>query len=160
MYNIDEIKKISIMNFVSGKKRKVSKGYLFEECPFCSHKWHFAIDIQKNLFHSYNSCIQGGDVISFIQKKDNISFKETIEKLGDSYNIRKSDFKPLPNTELNLIKEHQRQESRRIQKIFNDFFRFLKRMKFNKSFEKCLKMDNDRLLHYIYNLEGMGCYKI
>jgi DNA primase len=160
LYNLDEIKKIPITNFLSGQKRKITKGYIYELCPFCTHKWHFSVDIHKNLYNSYAQCVQAGDIIDFIRKKENLDFQSAIKMLGENYNVEKKTFKPLQKKELDMIQIHENLEAERIRKIKNDFFRFLKRMQFDKTMFKCIKMDGDRLLHYIYNLEGIGVYKI
>lgn len=160
MFDIAQIKKIPITNYLLGRRRKISKGYLYRDCPFCTHKWHFSVDIQKNLYNSYSQCVQAGDVIDFIRKKESIAFKEAIEMLGNNYNIDKKEFKPLPKKELDKLKTIEKLETERIRKIKNDFFRFLKRMQFDKTFFKCIKMPENRLLHYIYNLEGIGVYKV
>ena len=50
-------------------------------CPFHKEKTpSFTVNPKTNLYHCFG-CNAGGDVIGFICKKDNISFREAIEKL-------------------------------------------------------------------------------
>lgn len=159
-YNIDQIKKIPITNFLSGKRKNVSNGFLYENCLFCEHKWHFRVDIEKNLFLSYSGCVKGGDVIDFIRQKESFSFSEAIEMLGNNYNIEKGKFETIGKKQLKLLKFVSLAEEERLRIMKNDFFNFLKIMEFDKTFEKCLKMSEVRLISYIYNLENIGVYKV
>lgn len=52
-------------------------------CPFHDEKSpSFQVDPQKGFWHCFG-CSQGGDVIDFVQKIDNLSFAEAVEKLAD-----------------------------------------------------------------------------
>lgn len=158
MYNLDEIKKIPIINFVEGKRKQLNKYVLFEACSFCTHKWHFQINTEKNFYNSFNSCCKGGTIIDFIAERDKISVQDAIKYLAEKYDITATE--TISRKELKLIRQHEHFEEKRIIKIKNDFFRFLKRMQFDNTLHKCIKMDENRLVHYIYNLEGIGVYKI
>jgi DNA primase len=51
-------------------------------CPFHKEKTpSFTVNPKTNLYHCFG-CNAGGDVIGFICKKDNISFREAVEKLS------------------------------------------------------------------------------
>lgn len=56
-------------------------------CPFHNEKTpSFTVSETKNLFHCFG-CGEGGDLITFIMKKENLSFIESIKFLADMYNI-------------------------------------------------------------------------
>lgn len=56
-------------------------------CPFHNEKTpSFTVSQDKNLFHCFG-CGEGGDLISFVMKKENLSFVDSIKLLADMYNI-------------------------------------------------------------------------
>lgn len=56
-------------------------------CPFHEERTgSFSVSLGKNLFHCF-SCNRGGDAITFIMEKENLSFMETIEFLARRHNI-------------------------------------------------------------------------
>ncbi|NLX61366.1 MAG: DNA primase [Tissierellia bacterium] len=56
-------------------------------CPFHQEKTpSFTVSESKNLFHCFG-CGEGGDLISFVMKIENLSFIESIKLLADMYNI-------------------------------------------------------------------------
>lgn len=62
-------------------------------CPFHSEKTpSFSVSPSKSIFKCFG-CGVGGDVITFIMKRENLSFPEAVEFLADKYNIRLSEYK-------------------------------------------------------------------
>ena len=60
-------------------------------CPFHDEKTpSFTVSVQKQIFYCFG-CQTGGNVISFVQKYEGKSFRETVEWLADRLNI------PLPS---------------------------------------------------------------
>ena len=56
-------------------------------CPFHNEKTpSFSVSPQKGIFHCFG-CGEGGNVIHFIMKIENMSFVEAVEKLADRANI-------------------------------------------------------------------------
>lgn len=56
-------------------------------CPFHSEKTpSFSVSQSKGIFHCFG-CGVGGDQITFIMKRENLGFRESIEFLADKYNI-------------------------------------------------------------------------
>ena len=56
-------------------------------CPFHSEKTpSFSVSPSKSIFKCFG-CGVGGDVISFIMKRENLSFPEAVEFLADKYNV-------------------------------------------------------------------------
>jgi DNA primase catalytic core len=63
-------------------------------CPFHKEKTpSFTVNPKTNLYHCFG-CNAGGDVIGFICKKDNITFREAVEKL-QGRKIEQSERKPV-----------------------------------------------------------------
>jgi DNA primase len=57
-------------------------------CPFHEERSpSFHVTPAKGLYHCF-SCQEGGDVISFVRKIDNLSFAEAIEKLAAKYGMQ------------------------------------------------------------------------
>ena len=56
-------------------------------CPFHSEKTpSFSVSPSKGIFKCFG-CGVGGDVITFIMKRENLGFREAVEFLADKYNI-------------------------------------------------------------------------
>ncbi len=61
-------------------------------CPFHSEKTpSFFVSPTKKIFKCFG-CGEGGDVISFLQKYENISFWEAVKRLADEYGIDLSQY--------------------------------------------------------------------
>lgn len=62
-------------------------------CPFHSEKTpSFSVSPSKSIFKCFG-CGVGGDVITFVMKKENLTFPEAVEFLADKYNIRLEVYK-------------------------------------------------------------------
>jgi len=73
-----------ISNYVSLKKAGSSYVGL---CPFHNEKTaSFSVSPQKGIFHCFG-CGEGGNVIHFLMKIENISFVEAVEKLAENAGI-------------------------------------------------------------------------
>jgi hypothetical protein len=156
-YNLDEIKQIPIYNFLNGwNKKNGTKDYIYENCPFCTHKWHFSVSKDGKFFTSYNSCTPGGSVIDFISKFYNLSFYDSIKLLADKYKIEGNSKINKYDTEKN--KKISAIEKNREREIINDFFDFLKVKEYDRTFYKILNWNDLKILHYIYDLVAAGFY--
>jgi DNA primase len=80
-YNIAEIKNIPLTNFIE------LRDGLNENCPFCDHKDHFYFNKAKNTYRSFNSCCRGGSIIDFIMESRGLNFTDSVNWLGDYYNV-------------------------------------------------------------------------
>ncbi len=66
-----------------------SGGSMVGLCPFHEEKTpSFQVTPARGLWYCFGSCSEGGDVISFVQKIDNLSFVEAIERLADRVGIQ------------------------------------------------------------------------
>src|ERR1700712_3383359 len=56
-------------------------------CPFHDEKRpSFGVSPSSNLFHCFG-CGEGGDVITFVRKLDDLSFPEAVEQLAGRFNV-------------------------------------------------------------------------
>lgn len=159
-YNLDQIKQIPIYDFLSGWVRKTtSKDFIYENCPFCSHKWHFAVSKNGKYFHSHNSCCKGGSIIDYISCTQNLSFHESVKWLSNKYDVQGDNIK-INKAEMERNKKISAIEELRNKEIVNDFFAFLKEKQYDKTFFKILNWDELRIIHYIYDLVAAEAYNI
>ncbi|MBE9528746.1 MAG: DNA primase [Proteobacteria bacterium] len=86
---IDEIRaRASIVQVVSEYMalKKQGSGYV-GLCPFHSEKTpSFSVNEQKEIYYCFG-CNEGGNVISFVMKKEGLSFPEAARKLGERYGV-------------------------------------------------------------------------
>lgn len=62
-------------------------------CPFHSEKTpSFSVSPSKKIFKCFG-CGEGGDVITFIMKRENLGFREAVEFLADKYNITLKEYR-------------------------------------------------------------------
>src|SRR3990167_7429054 len=82
---IDEIKKrIDIVEFIGAfvPLKKAGKNYK-ANCPFHSEKTpSFMVSPDRELWKCFGACQDGGDVISFLMKWENITFSEALRELA------------------------------------------------------------------------------
>lgn len=58
-------------------------------CPFHNDKktGSFKINIETGAFKCWSCGAYGGDIINFIEKRDNLSFLEALEKLSNDWRV-------------------------------------------------------------------------
>jgi len=89
---VEELKsKADIHSVISGyvKLKRTGRNYT-GLCPFHKEKTpSFTVDTSKQLYHCFG-CGEGGDVISFIEKIENMEFIEAVEFLAKKigYNLK------------------------------------------------------------------------
>jgi len=58
-------------------------------CPFHDEKTaSFQVTPSRGYWYCFGACGEGGDVISFMQKIDNLSFVEAVQRLADKVGIQ------------------------------------------------------------------------
>ncbi len=111
---IDSLKnKITLSNIIGKNVKIISHGRnKVACCPFHKEKTpSFHINDERGFYHCFG-CGAHGDVISFIMQQDNLSFKESIEKLANENGIE------LPRLEkLDLEKQKYKDEFNILYKI-------------------------------------------
>lgn len=104
-----------VSNYVPDLKRKGHR--LWACCPFHNEKTpSFCVDTQKNRWHCFGACHEGGNVIKFMQKIEGLSFPLAVKKLLSDYlhiRIEEDKVRLIPDEE----KEEKRKETMR---IYND----------------------------------------
>lgn len=94
---VEEIKKrIDMVDFIGSFIGLKKSGRNFKAlCPFHQEKTpSFIISPERQIWHCFGACQEGGDVIKFLMKWENITFYEALKELADKLGIRlrKIDF--------------------------------------------------------------------
>jgi len=85
MSAIDEIKqKIDIVDFINKYVPLKKAGRIFKApCPFHNEKTpSFIVNPDRGTWHCFGACSTGGDVFSFLMKKENLDFGEALRRLA------------------------------------------------------------------------------
>jgi DNA primase len=85
MSAIDEIKqKIDIVDFINQYVPLKKAGRIFKApCPFHNEKTpSFIVNPDRGTWHCFGACSTGGDVFSFLMKKENLDFGEALRRLA------------------------------------------------------------------------------
>ncbi|MBI5650182.1 MAG: DNA primase [Chloroflexi bacterium] len=85
MSSIDEIKqKIDIVDFINQYVPLKKAGRIFKApCPFHNEKTpSFIVNPDRGTWHCFGACSTGGDVFSFLMKKENLDFGEALRRLA------------------------------------------------------------------------------
>lgn len=80
---------VNILDVIGSYVELTKKGrYYFASCPFHGPEKtpSFSVSPEKGFYYCFG-CHASGDVISFLEKMENISFNEAVERLADSANI-------------------------------------------------------------------------
>jgi DNA primase len=92
------------------KLRRVGNRYL-GLCPFHQEKTpSFQVDAENQLYYCFG-CGNGGDVLSFVMKSQNISFGEALESLAERYHIH------LPREEQSPAQKESKKESEQLHDV-------------------------------------------
>ena len=92
---VSEVKqKVDIVEYISRyvTLKKAGKNYT-SPCPFHSEKTpSFVVSPDRGIWKCFGACQDGGDVIAFLMKWDNITFSEAIRDLAQGAGIQIQDF--------------------------------------------------------------------
>lgn len=120
---VDEIKqKLDIVDIISTYVKLQKSGRNFKaNCPFHSEKMpSFFVFPDKQTWHCFGACGTGGDIFSFIMKKEGLDFSQALHILADKANIT------LKYHSAEVAKqEHEKQERLfKINEIAAEFFHY------------------------------------
>ena len=94
---ITEIKdRIDIVEYIGRMVDLSSSGQTFKaRCPFHSEKTpSFFVFPNTKTWHCFGSCGEGGDIFSFVQKREGLTFRESLELLARECGIKLSEDNP------------------------------------------------------------------
>lgn len=83
-------KRIDIIDFISGfiELKKAGRNYK-AICPFHQEKTpSFVVSPDRQIWHCFGSCGDGGDVIKFLMKWENITFYEALKELAQKTGVK------------------------------------------------------------------------
>lgn len=104
MADVEEIKKrLDIVAVISDYLTLKKSGVSFKAaCPFHSEKTpSFTVSAERQSWHCFG-CGEGGDVISFVQKIDGLTFTEALERLAPRAGV---EYQPSSPTEVRVKSE-------------------------------------------------------
>src|SRR3989339_2003054 len=87
---IDEIKKkIDIIDFIGSFITLKKSGRNFKaNCPFHQEKTpSFVISPDRQIWHCFGACQEGGDIVKFLMKWENITFFEALKELAEKTGV-------------------------------------------------------------------------
>src|SRR3990170_5488960 len=78
----------SIVDVVSGYTSLRKRGVTYSGlCPFHQEKTpSFTVSAEKGLYYCFG-CGEGGDIVRFVERMENLSFTEAVEQLGERFGV-------------------------------------------------------------------------
>lgn len=104
---IEEIKaKLDIVEVIGGYiSLNLAGGNYKARCPFHNEKTpSFMVSKEKQIWHCFG-CSKGGDLISFVQEYEGLSFPEALKVLAQKANIVLPEFKDVPKEDYSRLYE-------------------------------------------------------
>lgn len=121
MTDVELVKsKIDIVDFLSEYIQLKKAGRSFKAlCPFHGEKTpSFVVSPERQSWHCFGACGEGGDVISFLQKWENLEFLEALKILAQRAGITLSSYQPSEGVKL-------KEKLYKINHLASEFFHFL-----------------------------------
>ncbi len=105
---VDEIKqKIDVVDFIGQYTELKKAGRNFKAlCPFHNEKTpSFIVFPEQGTWHCFGSCATGGDVFSFLMKKENLDFGEALRRLAQRAGVELVRETPGENDERKRVRD-------------------------------------------------------
>lgn len=103
MTDLEEIKqKIDIVTFISESVSLKKTGANFKGlCPFHPEKTpSFIVSPERQIWHCFGGCQEGGDIFKFLMKTENLEFPEALKTLAKRAGVNLTSYQPTKTTEL------------------------------------------------------------
>ena len=88
---VDEIKKkVDLIQYINSyiPLKKTGRNYK-SVCPFHQEKTpSFVVSSDRQIWHCFGACQDGGDVIKFLMKWENITFSEALRELAEKAGVK------------------------------------------------------------------------
>ncbi len=118
---LEEIKrKIDIVQLISEYVPLKKSGLNFKGlCPFHSEKTpSFVVSQERQIWHCFGACNEGGDIFRFLMKMENLEFGEALRELAKRAGVKLAAYKPTEG-------ERQKQILYELNHLAAEFFHFL-----------------------------------
>jgi len=133
---VEEIKATYSMRDIVGRYGFQLNRSGFIPCPFHEGDRHASLKVYDRDFH-FHACGANGDIFTFVQMMDDLSFKEAYQSLGGNYRTHSQ-----ADRVRIMLKKKEREKAQREERIF-------KKWLLHRLFEVC------RLLRMYDELEGI-----
>lgn len=123
MDEIEEIKKkIDIVEFINQHVSLKKTGRNFKAlCPFHQEKTpSFIVSPERQIWHCFGSCGEGGDIFTFLMKRENIEFFEALKILAKKAGVRLKD-----SGKWSTGKAQEKEKIYEINHLTSEFYQFL-----------------------------------
>lgn len=129
-------------------------------CPFHKEKTpSFSVSPDKQIFHCFG-CGVGGDVITFMNKIENIGYRESIEMLAEKAGITLPTIDNDRDSKKQILKEKVYEINQIVAELYHENL-YKPQAKMAQEYVKKRKLDNNTLKKFMigYSNGGMEVYK-